>query len=141
MAVGADMGRICLTLALVSTVAGLSAGAANAQGACSASGVLSSVQGTVLVNRGAGFVPAAPGSSIPGGTQVSVQGAGRAVVDFSGNMVTVPASTTVAVRPPGCATASATVGQVFVTTAIVGSVIGTAIAVNDNGGTRIPISP
>jgi hypothetical protein len=135
------MSRIWLTLAVVSAIAAGSAGVANAQGACSASGVLTSAQGTVLVNRGAGFVRATPGSSIPGGTQVSVQGPGSAVVDFGGNPVTVPASTTVAVRPPGCGTAGLNAGQVFVTTAIVGSVIGTSIAVNDNGGNRTPISP
>ena len=136
------MSRFCLTLAVVSAIAAGNVGVANAQGACSASGVLTSAQGTVLVNRGAGFVRGMPGSSIPGGTQVSVQGPGSAVIDFSGSVVTVPASTTVAVRPPGCGTAGINGGQVFVTTAIVGSVIGTAIAVNDNnGGRRIPISP
>lgn len=123
---------------------------ASAQGTCPATAVLASVQGNVLVNSGSGFTPGRVGSVIRAGDQVSVRGSGNAVVDFGGGrIVSVPASSTQAVRAPGC---GATIAQPADPTAmIVGGIAGAAaigggIALSNNGGGNDlppirPISP
>lgn len=126
--------------AVMAGAAGVST--ASAQGSCPATAVLASVQGNVLINSGSGFTPARAGSVIRAGDQVSVRGSGNAIVDFGGGrVVNVPASSTQAVRAPGC---GATIAQPADTTAlIVGGIAGAAaiggvMAANNGGGNDLP---
>lgn len=136
------MNRILSLMALAGAVAVGSVGVANAQANCS--GVLVAAQGKVLVDRGAGFTPAATGASVQGGNRISVQGPGSAVVDFGGSRtVTVPGSTTQTL--PGCGGLfqDANTGAVVVGTVVIAGGIGAAIAIsNDDSSTPFfPISP
>lgn len=135
------MNRILSLMALAGAVAVGSAGTASAQGTCS--GVLVTAQGTVLVDRGAGFTPASVGTAVQAGNRISVQGPGNAVVDFGGaRTVTVPGSSTQTL--PSCGLfQDANTGAVVVGTVVVAGGIGAAIALsNDDSKTPFfPISP
>jgi hypothetical protein len=137
------MNRILSLMALVGVVAVGGASIASAQVACSTSGVLVAAQGTVLLDRGAGFAPASVGTSVQAGNRISVQGAGNAMVDFGGaRTVTVSSSSTQTL--PGCGLfQDANTGAVVVGTVVVAGGIGAAIALsNDDSSTPFfPISP
>lgn len=121
------------------------AGAASAQ-TCQTTGTLTEIVGTVMVDKGQGFVPGFVGASLDGGDKVAVQGPGSAVIDFgSDRTVTVPGSTTEIVRAPGCGLVMDSTTGLVVATVVIGGGIGAAIALsNDSGDNRtvfLPVSP
>lgn len=113
--------------------------------ACQDGGTLTEIVGTVMIDKGQGFVPGAVGASLKGGDKVSVQGPGSAVVDFgSERTVTIPGSTTETLRVPGCGLVmDSTTGLILGTVAVGGGVAAAIAASDSGGGTTVifPVSP
>lgn len=126
-------------MALAGAVTVANVGVASAQGTCS--GVVVAAQGTVMVDRGAGFSPASVGASVQAGNRISVQGPGNAVVDFGGNRtVTIPASSTQTL--PGCGLfTTADTGAIVVGTVVIAGGIGAAIALSNDDNNKTPFFP
>ncbi|WP_371345142.1 hypothetical protein [Ancylobacter sp. IITR112] len=142
--------RSVLTLAAVVALSFGVAGNAAAQDGCQTSGRLASAAGSVMVDKGNGFVPGVVGTALKTGDKVSVRGQGNAVVDFGNNRtVTVPSSTTETLRAPGCGldltnSGSANPALGIAATLAVGGGLAAAISAADSSsGTTIitPVSP
>ncbi|GLK74134.1 hypothetical protein KHC23_01805 [Ancylobacter dichloromethanicus] len=124
-------------------------GSAKADDACLAAGRLTQAVGSVMVDRGNGFVPGVIGTSLRGGDKIAVRGQGRAVVDFGDDRtLMVPASTTETIRVPGCGMLqtnasgiSPTVGT-FGMLAIAGATAAAISTTDSKSGTVFfPVSP
>jgi|LNFM01.1.fsa_nt_gb hypothetical protein len=107
---------------------------------CATTGVLTSLEGKILVDRGDGFKAGAVGLSLKAGDKVSVVGAGNAVVDFGNSkVVTIGSSTTETVRAPGCSVTNTSNRGVVITIAVA-SGVAAAIALSHHRKSR-SISP
>ena len=130
------------------TVAGFAffgmAGSAAAD-VCQTTGTLTEAVGTVLVDKGQGFMNANIGASLRGGDKVSVQGPGSALVDFgSDRTIMVPGSTTTTLQTPGCGVAVDSSTGLVIGAVAVGGGVAAAIALSDNGSGNaffFPVSP
>jgi hypothetical protein len=132
-------------------IAGLAAGYVSGMGhiqiaaatSCAATGVLTSFQGNILVDRGDGFKPGTIGLALKAGDKVSVVGAGNAVVDFgNSNVINIASSSTETLRPPGCSLVHTSPRGVAVTIAVVGGVAAAIALSNERKSkTTRPISP
>nr|WP_281493581.1 hypothetical protein [Ancylobacter koreensis] len=118
------------------------AGAARAD-VCQTAGTLTEVAGTVVVDKGNGFVPGTVGTSLKSGDKVAVQGSGSAVVDFgSDRTVTVPGSTTETLKIPGCGlTLTEDPTGLIVTTTVIAGGITAAVLVSDSDDKKVPFIP
>lgn len=98
---------------------------AQAQDACQTGGTLTQAVGSVMVDKGRGFVPGVIGTSLKGGDRISVRGPGSATVDFGSNRtLMVPASTTEVIRVPGCGLLQTNAGSVNPALGIAGMLAG-----------------
>jgi hypothetical protein len=109
---------------------------------CAASGILTSFEGNIRVDRGDGFRPGAVGIALKAGDKVSVVGPGNAVVDFgNSNVITIAGSSTETLRPPGCSFLSTSNGGVVATIVVVGGVAAAIALSNGRNSRSVPISP
>lgn len=132
-------------------IGGLSFGAIGSAAAdvCATTGRLTVATGSVLVDRGSGFVPGVIGASLKGGDKIAVRGQGNAVVDFGNNRtLTIPGSTTEVVRVPGCGLIQTNSGSIGPTAGIFGTLAltgGIAAAISTTEGKSgvivFPVSP
>jgi hypothetical protein len=109
---------------------------------CAATGVLTSFQGNILVDRGDGFKTGAIGLSLKAGDKVAVVGPGNAVVDFgNSNVINIAGSSTETLRAPGCSFLGTSNGGAVVTIAVVGGVAAAIALSTGRKSKSAPISP